>query len=225
MALVGVFFQSSKSQVINEGVVRFTTTTIDTINNITTELPDTIYYKYFFKGKNSKMQYGTDSINNSFIVTSNSKYSLNVVYSNKRYSYDSLQMSTDSLMNFWDTSSVKYSITTEHKTIRGYYCTKGYFFYVSSGDSVHNAGDTTSMMAFWFTDRIKGNNLIPGAGETSINLNGLILGYEILIPNGVQIVSPLSVSTEAIDDSVFFPNLAGYVNDDNNNNGSNNPDN
>ena len=201
-----------KSQGINQGVVSFTTVITDTVNQVTTTLPDTVYYKYYFKGKNYRFQYGTDSVNNSCIVNVQGRYSLSILFSNKTYSFDTLAVSIDSLMNFWDTTTVRYMITDEHKSIMGYYCTKGYFFNVSLGDETYNVGDTTSMIAFWFTNQIQGNNLIPGASPSTLNLNGLILGYEIPVTNGIEIITPVSISTEPLDDAIFFPNLTGYIN-------------
>jgi len=116
-------------------------------------------------------------------------------------------------MNFTDSSSVRYYITTDVKAILGYYCKKAYVFSLSSEG---NGGqpDTVGLMTVWFTDQLKGNNLIPGASVTNVNLNGLILEYEIPTLTGLNIVTANSILLNPIADDEFVPNLTGFMNGD-----------
>lgn len=198
---------------ITEGEINYTSITTDTVNNTTTYMPDTVLFTYSFKNGSFSMFFGTDSVNNSMVVNSTGTYILSKAGTIKEYSFIPTGFNLDTLLNHTDSSTVRYSITTEHQAIKGYYCTKAYMFSLSE-----ETGDTTKTTTIWYTDQIKGYNFIAGASETNLNLNGLILQYEYPEPNGTTIVTPKAISNSIVNDAIFTPDLTGYINRDNNTN-------
>ena len=197
---------------ITQGIVTFTTITVDTVNNITTYMPDTVLYTYSFTQNAFSTFYGTDSVNNCTIVNNQGTYVLTKTYADQEYTLIPTGFNLDTLINTTDTTAVKYVITTQHLSILGYYCTMAYQILPDS------TGKPLQTNTIWYTSQVKGYNFIPGAGGTNVNLNGLILQYEYPVPNGTTTVTATGISTTPINAAVFNPNLAGYVNTDTINN-------
>ncbi len=193
---------------VTEGEISFNVISLDTVNNVTLNLSDTVQYTYSFKVNNIKMFYGTDSVNSTVIVNSDGRYALNVSSGFKSYVFDTLPIGfkLDTLMNFTDSTSFKFYFTNEHKSILGYYSTKAYM------TSIADDGSEGQTIVIWFTDQIQGNQLIPASTSNNLNVNGVILEYYIPTLTGINIVTPRSIRANSISDSIFHPDLTTYIN-------------
>lgn len=190
---------------VTSGIVEYNITTVDTVNGSTDQVPDSIKYTYKFKGSYISMTYGTSNYYQNLTRNSNGLYTISVSFTDKRYHLESFTYDMDSLLDFTDTMTQRVIITSEKKLIKGYSCTKA----IVTDISLHDNSEVVKII--WFTDQIAGNHFIAGAGVGHLNLNGLILGYDVPYVNGWTYIYPSVITLTGLSDSEFEPDLSGYI--------------
>lgn len=197
-----VFFVTIKAQQ-NQGMVKYKTVMIDTINNIIA-VQDSMYMQFAFKP--NKTLWETGFVGRPDItktILNNSDFYLIETHQDENTAYHgTLDNSTsfNELLNYKDTS-LQITKTTITKTIAGRTCKKMILKL--------NIPDAPNMV-LWYDDNINCNSIVPGVGANGKSIKGLILEYEIPSPFGKNIISANSVTFGNVDNHLFMPNLAGY---------------
>lgn len=198
----GVLFSQS-----SEGKVTYEYLILDSRDSIVSNLSDSLgfVYTHIFKDGYFRTTIGDPSNQREIILNSEGYYITHTTSSERSYSFQPINFnlfSNDTLLNYADTNSIVTIKLDELKVIKGYECKKAILKLGGSDDFP---------LIIWYTDEIKGNNLIFGVGSAYANLNGLILETCFEHPNGKTTIRAKTIELSTINIETFQPNLTDYT--------------
>jgi len=192
---------------VNSGLVQYEVLNIDTVNGVILNYTDSTnyIYSYSFSEGYSRTDFGFPYRIQTTIINSEGYFELENTSTQRNYFFSPSipNISIDSLLNQLDSSEIAVVIAQEYKSIMGYECQKAIY--------TNKIGVQQSSYFVWYTNQIKGNTIIPKAGISTLNLNGLILEYEYPDTIGKTIIRAKTIDLSPVNSILFFPDLSGYT--------------
>lgn len=189
---------------ISEGTVEFVVIHIDTTDNDT--IQDSTLVLHSFKGENSFTKFENGSYSDTRISTTAETIFLENSENGNFCLRRPGNVNSDQILNqVQDPVLFETQVLPDHKTIAGFTCKRASITFLSDGEQA------TGSTYIWYTDQVKGNDIIFGVGTETLHINGLILEYELHNEYGITIRTASNVNIGNVSDAIFAPDLNGYT--------------